>query len=58
MERLLTEIPCKFIVGSHIGTAKILEEEMEGIPHHLLDIKDPTESFSVAEYQRLVRDSN
>lgn len=41
--------------GLSIGTAKILEKEMEGIPHHLLDIKDPTESFSVAEYQRLVR---
>lgn len=39
----------------HIGTAKITQEEMEGIPHHLLDIKDPAESFSVAEYQRLVR---
>ena len=39
----------------HIGTAKITQEEMEGIPHHLLDIKNPDESFSVAEYQRLVR---
>ncbi|MDI2588474.1 tRNA (adenosine(37)-N6)-dimethylallyltransferase MiaA [Psychrobacillus sp. NEAU-3TGS] len=39
-----------------IGTAKITEEEMEGVPHHLLDIKDPTESFSVAEYQKIVRE--
>ena len=38
-----------------IGTAKILPEEMDGIPHHLLNIKDPEESFSVAEYQKLVR---
>ncbi len=38
-----------------IGTAKITEPEMQGIPHHLLDIKEPTESFSVAEYQQLVR---
>lgn len=42
--------------GLDIGTAKIREEEMEGIPHHLLSFKEPTESFSVAEYQRLVRD--
>lgn len=35
-----------------IGTAKITEEEMDGIPHHLLSIKEPTEGFSVAEYQR------
>lgn len=39
----------------NIGTAKITPEEMDGIPHHLLDIKEPTESFSVAEYQKLVR---
>ncbi|MCY8272852.1 tRNA (adenosine(37)-N6)-dimethylallyltransferase MiaA [Bacillus sonorensis] len=39
-----------------IGTAKIKEEEMNGIPHHLLDIKEPTESFSVAEYQEMVRE--
>lgn len=38
-----------------IGTAKIKPEEMEGIPHHLLDIKEPNESFSVAEFQKLVR---
>ncbi|MFJ8235022.1 tRNA (adenosine(37)-N6)-dimethylallyltransferase MiaA [Ureibacillus sp. NPDC094379] len=42
--------------GLDIGTAKITEEEMEAIPHHLLDIKEPTESFSVAEYQILVRE--
>jgi tRNA dimethylallyltransferase len=38
-----------------IGTAKIKIEEMEGVPHHLLDIKEPDESFSVAEFQQLVR---
>ncbi|SOB93799.1 tRNA dimethylallyltransferase [Ureibacillus xyleni] len=42
--------------GLDIGTAKVTEEEMEGIPHHLLDFKEPTESFSVAEYQTLVRE--
>lgn len=41
--------------GLDIGTAKITAEEMDGIVHHLLDIKEPTESFSVAEYQQLVR---
>ncbi|ANU22942.1 tRNA (adenosine(37)-N6)-dimethylallyltransferase MiaA [Planococcus donghaensis] len=39
-----------------IGTAKILPEEMNGIPHHLIDIKEPDEGFSVAEYQQLVRE--
>ncbi|MGR6897731.1 tRNA (adenosine(37)-N6)-dimethylallyltransferase MiaA [Rummeliibacillus sp. BSL5] len=39
----------------NIGTAKITPGEMEGIPHHLLDIKEPTDSMSVAEYQQLVR---
>lgn len=41
--------------GLDIGTAKIKKDEMEGIPHHLIDIKDPTDSFSVAEFQQLVR---
>ena len=41
--------------GLDIGTAKITKEEMQGVPHHLLDIKEPTEGFSVAEYQQLVR---
>jgi tRNA dimethylallyltransferase len=39
-----------------IGTAKITNEEMEGVPHHLIDIKDPKESFSAAEFQQLVRE--
>jgi tRNA dimethylallyltransferase len=34
-----------------IGTAKISEDEKEGVPHHLLDIKEPDESFSAAEFQ-------
>jgi tRNA dimethylallyltransferase len=38
-----------------IGTAKIKDDEMDGIPHHLIDIRNPDESFSVAEFQQLVR---
>lgn len=41
--------------GMDIGTAKITRDEMEGIPHHLIDIKEPHESFSVAEFQVVVR---
>lgn len=41
--------------GLDIGTAKIKQEEMEGIPHYLIDIKEPDESFSVAEFQSLVK---
>jgi len=41
--------------GMDIGTAKITPAEMQGIPHHLIDIKDPEDSFSVAEFQQLVR---
>lgn len=40
--------------GMDIGTAKVTVDEMQGIPHHLIDIKQPTESFSVAEFQQLV----
>lgn len=41
--------------GMDIGTAKISPEEMEGVPHHLIDIKEPDELFSAAEFQQLVR---
>lgn len=42
--------------GFNVGTAKITEEEMAGVPHHLFDIKEPAEEFSVAEYQAVVRE--
>ena len=44
----------QFYEGLNIGTAKI--KNKEDVTHHLLDILSPTESFSVAEYQRLVRE--
>lgn len=34
-----------------IGTAKITDDEMENIPHHLIDIHNPDEPYSVAEFQ-------
>lgn len=37
--------------GMDIGTAKIPPAEMNGIPHHLIDIHDPQEAYSVAEFQ-------
>ena len=33
-----------------IGTAKPTAEEMQGVPHHMLDVADPEEDFSVARY--------
>lgn len=39
--------------GLDIGTAKITPEEMDGVPHHLIDIKSPKEGFSVAEFKVL-----
>ena len=38
--------------GMDIGTAKLTTEERDGVPHHLLDIWDVTETASVAEYQQ------
>lgn len=45
----------QFYKGLDIGTAKIKEDEKEGVPHHLLDILEPSDEFSVADYQRVVR---
>ncbi len=39
--------------GMDIGTAKPTVEERAGIPHHLIDIAEPSETFSVADYAPL-----
>jgi tRNA dimethylallyltransferase len=41
--------------GMDIGTAKISTTERDGVPHHLLDILDVTETATVAEFQQLAR---
>ena len=38
--------------GLDLGTGKVTEEEMGGVPHHLLDVVDPNESYSVAQFPR------
>ena len=38
--------------GMDIGTAKPTPEEMRGVPHHMLDVADPAEDYSVARYVR------
>lgn len=38
--------------GMDIGTAKPSHDEQEGIPHHMIDLIDPTMRFSVAEYKK------
>ncbi len=38
--------------GMDIGTAKATLPELEAVPHHLLDIKNPDEEFSVVDYQK------
>lgn len=56
--RLAAEIPSEIIsidsalVYRHmdIGTAKPTKEELAAVPHHLIDIIEPTESYSAAEF--------
>lgn len=36
--------------GMDVGTAKPTVKEMDGVPHHMIDIKDPEQSYSCAEY--------
>lgn len=39
-----------------IGSAKISGEEMAGVPHHLIDILEPTEEFNVVSFQSMARE--
>lgn len=41
--------------GMDIGTAKITKEEMQGVPHHLLDCFEPDEEFNVAVFQEMAK---
>jgi len=39
--------------GLDIGSGKIMEKEMRGVPHHLINVANPKKVFSVAEYKKL-----
>lgn len=62
--RLAKEYDCEIVCMDsmqiyrrmNIGTAKPTTEEMAGIPHHMLDVAEPDESFSVAQYQEMAED--
>lgn len=38
-----------------IGSAKITKEEMDGVPHHLVDVLDPMEDFNVVRFQQMAK---
>ncbi len=40
-----------------IGSAKVTREEMEGVPHHLIDVLEPTEEFNVTCFQALAKEA-
>lgn len=39
--------------GLDLGSGKITREEMRGVPHHLIDVREPGEFFSMADFQRM-----
>ena len=41
--------------GMDVGTAKVTPDEMQGIPHHLIDVISPEIEFSCAEYSALAK---
>ena len=38
-----------------IGSAKVTEEEMDGVPHHLIDVLEPSEDFNVVKFQSMAK---
>ncbi len=40
-----------------IGSAKVTPEEMDGVPHHLIDVLDPTEDFNVVTFQTMAKEA-
>ena len=43
--------------GMDIGSAKITVEETEGVPHHLIDVLEPTEDFNVSIFQKMAKEA-
>ncbi len=43
--------------GLDIGSAKITEEEMQGVPHHLIDALEPEEPFNITVFQRMAKEA-
>lgn len=59
--RLAKEYDCEIVCMDsmqiyrrmNIGTAKPTREEMDGVPHHMIDVAEPDDDFSVARYQEM-----
>ena len=40
-----------------IGSAKITKEEMEGVPHYLVNVLEPEEEFNVVRFQQMAKEA-
>jgi len=40
-----------------VGSAKVTKEEMDGVPHHLIDVLDPQDAFNVVVFQELAKNA-
>ena len=38
-----------------VGSAKVTKEEMDGVPHHLIDVLDPQDAFNVVVFQEMAK---
>ncbi len=43
--------------GMDIGSAKITPEEMQGVPHHLIDVLDPSDPFNITIFQSMAKEA-
>lgn len=41
--------------GMDIGSAKVTQDEMEGVKHHLIDVLEPSEEFNIVKFQELAK---
>lgn len=40
-----------------IGSAKVMPEEMQGVPHYLIDCLEPSESFNIVRFQQMAKEA-
>ena len=40
--------------GLDLGSGKVTPEETQGVPHHLIDVREPNEFFSMADFPSIL----
>ena len=55
--RLCLQIPCRYIKKWILALQRSRPEEMQGVPHYLVDVLEPEEEFHVVKFQQMAKEA-